>query len=1764
LRKGPNTGNQDYFLISGRNFHCKRGGVMKALIDKNSSPGRSRRTAQPPNVKLRSKPSRAVSFLLLLAVLLFSFPIPGSAQVVVPVPVFNDPVLDVFVPEPLSNVPVPEPVNLAEYVLDKAAAIQLGKALFWDMSVGSDGKVACATCHHHAGVDSRSKNTLNPTKMGGAVDPIDALPGGPNYQLDPGDFPFVNFIDTANRFSLKIRNVHDVIGSQGVTLSTFNATVPGQIVDDKTSVPDGLFNVGGNNTRRTTGRNTPTAINAVHNLRNFHDGRAAMSFNGTSPFGVHDSAVKIFTSDPLVNGGLPTPTPVFLALSSLASQATGPPGDSTEMSAAGRTWPDIGRKMVAMQALTQQIVDPTDSVLGPLAMAGTGLRQLADPATALTYGEMIAAAFQPQFVDDVQTVDIDGNPLTLDDIYTMTQVNFSLFFGLAVQLYEATLVSDDALFDRVLRGDINPDTTQPFAFNPNEKRGLEIFTNVGQNPNPAIPRTFCVACHIGAEFTAASVGQLGRPVAAPEAPEFAVERMPSGLIEALGTLVFSTNPLPDQLPFPAGFEDPLLSPLNGGTVTVLPSIGSTGAGTFTTPIGNALTLLGQVTDLVLAPVPVLPGDPEVAVTIEVTVDGDITFELGTIGLPDGLYDVLVDGILLGTIEIIPNILYDLGFYNIGVTPSLDDLAIGADPGPNPDLHPLSFSLQHILGVPADHILAGAPVVLDPITGLPLELPPVIPGETPLINGAFKVPGLRNVDLTAPYFHNGGKRTLCEVLDFYSRGGDFHELNILDLDPDIGALGFTEQDKIDLAAFVKTLTDDRVRFKRGPFDHPQLLIPNGHVGDHLATIATVPGISDDIMLELAAVGAAGGPAIDSVGFLGGGVGACDREIIDVQVSASSDDAEERASNGQISTTSPDLDMTDGGSFEHINGIRFNGVNIPVGATITNAYVQFQADASTAGASILNVQGELNVNPLTFTTANSNISSRTRTAAAVPWAPVPWTVGDAGPEQRTADITTIVQEIIGLGGWASGNSLAVIIDGLGTHAAESFDGLPAGAPSLHVEFTTGPPPAPVVVPNVVAMLQTPATIALGNAGLMLGTVTNQTDASPVGTVLSQNPVNPTPVPPGTPVDLVVSSGPPPPPVVVPNVVGLLQGPATTAITGATLTLGVVTFQTDAAVAGTVIIQNPVNPTLVPPGTPVAIVVSSGPPPPPVVVPNVVGQQQAVATTNITNATLALGAVTFQTSAAPVGEVLSQNPANPTPVPPGTPVDLVVSSGLAPSIVDVQVSASSDDAEERDTTGAISTTSPDLDMTDGGAFEHINGIRFNGVAIPVGATITSAYVQFQADASNGAPSALNVQGELNANPLTFTTANSNISSRTRTAAAVPWAPVPWTVGDAGPVQRTADITSIVQEIIGLGGWASGNSMAILIDGLGTHAAESFDGTPAGAPVLHVEFTTGPPPPPVVVPDVVGLLQGAAETAITGATLTVGTVTPQSDAAPIGTVLSQNPTNPTAVPPGTPVDLVVSSGPPPPPVVVPNVVGLLQGPATTAITGATLTLGTVTFQTDPAPAGEVLSQNPTNPTAVPPGTPVDLVVSSGLLPTMLDIQVSASSDDAEERVANGQISTTSPDLDMSDGGSFEHIVGMRFNGVAIPVGATITNAYVQFQVDATTGAPSALNVQGELNANPLTFTTANSNISSRTRTATAVPWAAVPWNAIGDAGPDQRTANITAIVQEIIGLGGWASGNSMAIIIDGLGTHEAEAFDGTPAGAPVLHVEFTTGGAP
>jgi hypothetical protein len=181
------------------------------------------------------------------------------------------------------------------------------------------------------------------------------------------------------------------------------------------------------------------------------------------------------------------------------------------------------------------------------------------------------------------------------------------------------------------------------------------------------------------------------------------------------------------------------------------------------------------------------------------------------------------------------------------------------------------------------------------------------------------------------------------------------------------------------------------------------------------------------------------------------------IVEIRVAANSDDAEQKAS-GQVSLNSSDLELVLEKDLQTV-GIRFNGVAIPQGASIFEAYLQFKADETDTDTTVLTIHGEAVGNAPAFVNSTNNISNRSKTAAAVEWMPNPWTtIGDAGPDQQTPNIAPVIQEIVNQQDWSDGNSLAIIFTGSGKRVAESHNGDQAGAPLLHVEYSTGPPNIP----------------------------------------------------------------------------------------------------------------------------------------------------------------------------------------------------------------------------------------------------------------------------------------------------------------------------------------------------------------------------------------------------------------------------------------------------------------------------------------------------------------------------------------------------------------------------------------------------------------------------------------------------------------------------------------------------------------------------------
>jgi cytochrome c peroxidase len=402
-------------------------------------------------------------------------------------------------------------------------------------------------------------------------------------------------------------------------------------------------------------------------------------------------------------------------------------------------------------------VHPQDSVLGSLSWF---------PAPGIdvaTYEELIRAAFRTEwwlsnkFVrvapDGTVTFVSSVNPNDTAEIYTLFEYNFALFFGLAVQMYEATLVSDDTPWDRFRRQ--HPSAADPALnpwtnLNPAHISRLALFGAHLFNDRPRGSTNLrCSNCHEQNELTDASV----RRVAAAA---------------------------------------------NG-------------------PVRNR--------------------------------DGNVI---------------------------------DKGFNNIGVRPTADDLGVGA----SDVFGPLSQASRRF----PTGVLGAINKECTPAT-VAIDCPPTftcIQNLTNLISfcawdgtilskgfgteGAFKIPSLRNVALTAPYFHNGGALTLRQVLEFYSRGGDLEPIKARDgteIEP-LGKPVLTEDEINALIAFMEALTDEAVLYRKAPFDHPQLFVPNGHPpGDQSPVEDDGRGLATDTLVEIPEVGANGGLPLP--GFLEGPFG-----------------------------------------------------------------------------------------------------------------------------------------------------------------------------------------------------------------------------------------------------------------------------------------------------------------------------------------------------------------------------------------------------------------------------------------------------------------------------------------------------------------------------------------------------------------------------------------------------------------------------------------------------------------------------------------------------------------------------------------------------------------------------------------------------------------------------------------------------------------------------------------------------------------------------
>jgi hypothetical protein len=478
------------------------------------------------------------------------------------------------------------------------------------------------------------------------------------------------------------------------------------------------------------------------------------------------------------------------------------------MSADGRNFHDVGRKLLVRKPLARQMVDPTDSVLGILSDSpNRGLKT--------DYATLIQKAFQPEWWDDELQIcaGADGSAqATIDpnqgqtcpantQQYSLMEFNFSLFWGVSIQMYESTLVADQTPLDKYLEQQ-------------------QSYTLTGDN----VKNTYTIQLQPGITPMTISIVGLNPTLDATDQDFFSFDDgfgNIRGIGVDAGTVNYAAGTLNLTFSSPPVSQVPVRINYSVGAVPLTPGQ-LRGLNLFQTKAGCIAC----------------HGGPELS-----------NASVGTVT------DVPVERMIM---EDDHARVYDTGFYHIGVRPTAEDGGLaGTDPVAGLPLSQAEYLRQNVCK-------GGFETVIVPgRRGDGIAPSPMNCSDDIARGGFFKAPQLRNVALTAPYFHNGSQLTLEQVVEFYNRGGDFNTVEEVQyMDPDIEILGLTLQEKKDLVDFLRNaLTDPRTVAQAAPFDHPQLFTPNGHPqganGYPVDKDPAHPGQARNNFVEVPAVGAKGG-------------------------------------------------------------------------------------------------------------------------------------------------------------------------------------------------------------------------------------------------------------------------------------------------------------------------------------------------------------------------------------------------------------------------------------------------------------------------------------------------------------------------------------------------------------------------------------------------------------------------------------------------------------------------------------------------------------------------------------------------------------------------------------------------------------------------------------------------------------------------------------------------------------------------------------------
>jgi type IV pilus assembly protein PilY1 len=502
---------------------------------------------------------------------------------------------------------------------------------------------------------------------------------------------------------------------------------------------------------------------------------------------------------------------------------------------------------------------------------------------------------------------------------------------------------------------------------------------------------------------------------------------------------------------------------------------------------------------------------------------------------------------------------------------------------------------------------------------------------------------------------------------------------------------------------------------------------------------------------------------------------------LSIATDSDDAEERRSNGSLSTNSSDLELMLDGRAKQLIGLRFLNPPLTSTSTLVSAVIEFSDDNdsndNTSDLEIF-IKGELGGDTGSFGNGVglNDVSSRTLTSATASWVTSTW---DGSGKLRTVDLSSVIREIISDPGWSDGEALTFVLkraSGSGRRVARSRKNTSSEQPKLLLEYSSGG----ASVENQTVGLR------FQEVGVPKGATITSATLEFVATEASSD-------------------------VTSLNITAEANGNAAEFSTTA-FDLGVLARPRGAESS----VWTPAD------------WATTG------------GVEQSVDITAVVQEVVShvdwCGNNALALFLSGTGKRIAQSfDADPSSAP-------VLRIDYDPSSVPAvgscfnreysyRVVNSSDDGEEK--SGAdVYLNSSDLELVEDGGTQQI-GVRFGSVQVQQGAEIQSAYLEFTSKDSQSGATSLTIYGDATDDAPTFGATTNKVSTRTKTAG-VSWTPSAWSSENT---YRSPDLSSIVQAIVDRGGWSAGNGMAFIIDGSGLRRAYSMNGSGGQAPRLVIQ---------------------------------------------------------------------------------------------------------------------------------------------------------------------------------------------------------------------------------------------------------------------------------------------------------------------------------------